>query len=187
MRLFIAANCGEQFRRLLATQLDAWRAQLRIAWSRPQTWHLTLDFLGEVPVADVPALQDGLRVEAARHQPFQVRPGQLGGFPSLNRPRVLFLHMDSGGALEELAAGIRFRVDTVLPDGDQDRKAFRAHLTIARIKRPLLRAQQQLLSQIQFAPWEPLTLDTVRLVKSELSPQGAQHTDLAVIPLGPGR
>jgi 2'-5' RNA ligase len=187
VRLFIAANPGEQFRHLLATQLDAWRSQLGIAWSRPQTWHLTLDFLGEVPPAKLNSLKEALQAEAAGHPPLAVQPQELGGFPNLQRPRVLFLHMASDGALEKLAAGVRQRVDEALPEGEQDRKPFRAHLTIARIKRPLPASQLKLIPQIQFVPWETLMIDAIHLVKSELRPGGARHTDLAVFPLGSDR
>ena len=186
MRLFIAANLGEQFRQSLATQLDAWRSQLQIAWSRPQTWHVTLDFLGEVVAGHIDGIQQALAKVAQDHAPFQVIPGELGAFPNLNRPRVLFLHLASDGALEQLATDIRHQVDLVLPAGEQDRKSFRAHLTVARIKRPLPAAQRRLLSQIQLVPWEPVPIAAIRLVASELRPEGARHTDLAVVPLEGG-
>ena len=184
MRLFVAVNLGEQFCHDLATQLDAWRNELQIAWSRPQTWHVTLDFLGEVPATCVPQLQEALGAEAARQAICRVTPGQLGAFPNLSRPRVLFLHLESGGALEKLAEGVRRQVDVILPHGEQDRKPFRAHLTVARIKRPLPATQRRRLPQIRFVPWQPLVIQELRLVASELRPEGARHTDLAVFPLG---
>jgi 2'-5' RNA ligase len=188
VRLFIAVDCGERFRRLLSTQLDAWRAQVNIAWSRPQNWHVTLDFLGEVPPARVPDLRTALLEESPAHAAFSVLPGQLGAFPDLRAPRVLFLHMDSGGALERLAAGVRRRVDAVLPAGEQDRrKPFRAHLTVARIKRPLKASQTRMLGEIALAPWEPLPVRDFRLVESELRPDGPRYTDLAVFPLARDR
>ena len=184
MRLFVAVDCGERFRNLLSTQLDAWRGQLNIAWSRPRTWHVTLDFLGEVPPARVDALNEALLDESELHAPFEALPGDLGAFPNLKAPRVLFLHMDSGGALERLAAGIRDRIDAVLPDGEQDRrKPFRAHLTVARIKRPLATSQRRMLSEVALAPWEPLAMRDFRLVRSELLPGGPRYTDLSVFPL----
>jgi 2'-5' RNA ligase len=186
MRLFVAVNPGERFRQLLATQLDAWRSQLQIAWARPQTWHLTLDFLGEVPAGKVEPLKGSLLAECRRHRPLTIRPGEPGAFPNLNRPRVFFLQMDDDGGLNALAAAVRERVDEVLPDGEQDRKPFRPHLTIARIKRPLPRHQLQLLSGIRFAPWEPLVLKQVHLIASVLHPAGARHTDLAAFPLQGG-
>lgn len=183
MRLFVAVNPDEQFTARLATQLDAWRQQLRIAWARPQSWHFTLMFLGEWPAERVPALRQALADEAARHARFAVTCGAVGAFPNLRAPRVLFLHAVSDGRLEALAAGVRQRVEETWPEGPQDRKPFRAHLTFARIKQPLSRGQRDLIAQIQFAPWQPFTVDTVRLVSSELQPTGAHHTDLARLPL----
>jgi 2'-5' RNA ligase len=178
MRLFLAVNPDERFTTQLATQLDAWRRQLRIAWSRPQTWHFTLMFLGDWPADRVEELRAALAAEAATHERFAVTCGQIGAFPNLRRPQVLFLHAESDGRLEALAAGARRRVEAVWPDGPQDRKPFRAHLTFARVKRPLTRAQRSLLAQIEFAPWQPFTVDALRLVRSELRPEGARHSDL---------
>ncbi len=187
MRLFVAVNPGERFSHELATQLDAWRQQLRIAWSRPRVWHLTLDFLGEWPPERVPALQEALRHETTRHASFAVTCGQVGAFPSLRRPKVLFLHAASDGKLEELVAGLRRCVDDVWPDGPQDRKPFRAHLTFARIKRPLPATQRRLVSEIAFAPWQPFTVADVRLVRSVLEPSGPVYSDLAVCELARGQ
>lgn len=183
MRLFVAVNPDTQFATQLATQLDAWRQQLRVAWSRPQAWHFTLMFLGEWPAERVPALREALTAEAAAHTRFAVTCGEVGAFPNLRAPRVLFLHAESDGRLEALADGVRQRVDAIWPEGPQDRKQFRAHLTFARIKRPLPRAQRSLPAQIQFAPWQPFTVETLRLVSSELRPDGARHVDIAQPPL----
>ncbi|MFO7654754.1 MAG: RNA 2',3'-cyclic phosphodiesterase [Candidatus Krumholzibacteriia bacterium] len=183
MRLFVAVNPDERFQRYLATQLDAWRQQLRVNWSRPRSWHFTLDFLGDWPAVRAVELQAALAEVAAARSPFTVTCGQVGAFPSLARARVLFLQAESGGRLEELAAAVRARVDAVWPDGPQDRKPFQAHLTFARIRTPLPSSQRPLLRQIRFAPWDPFTVDAVRLVESDLSPAGARHTDLAVLPL----
>ncbi len=185
MRLFVAVNPGERFSKILATQLDAWRQQVRITWSRPQNWHLTLAFLGEWPESRLPALQKALIDEMAEHSAFVATPGQLGAFPSLKKPRVLFLHFESGNQLERLAAGIRRRVDDVWPEGPQDHKQFKAHLTVARIKNPLPASRRKLLAEIKLAPWDPVSITDFRLIKSKLGPMGPKYTDLAVLPLAP--
>jgi 2'-5' RNA ligase len=95
--------------------------------------------------------------------------------------------MESGGKLERLAAGVRARVDMVAPDGPQDHKPFRAHLTLARIKRPLPAAKRQLLRQIQLAANESLLVSDFRLIRSELRPSGPLYTVLARYSLAEGR
>jgi 2'-5' RNA ligase len=93
--------------------------------------------------------------------------------------------MESEGRLEKLATGIRSRLEEVHPDGPQDRKAFRSHLTVARIKRPLPPALRRLPSTIQLGEWEPVDVTAFHLIESELRPTGPRYTERAVFPLGP--
>lgn len=186
MRLFVAVNFPTRFVDDLATRLDGWRRALPLAWTRAETWHLTLMFLGEWPAERLPALQAALAAEAATHRPFAVQPGALDAFPDLRAPRVLFLQFlpADGGPLHALAAGVRARVESAWPAGPQDRKAFKPHLTLARIKDPLSRDQREILGRIDLGAWPAQPVTTVRLVASELRPQGARHVDQAVLPLG---
>ena len=183
----MAVNCPARFVDDLATRLDAWRRELPLAWTSARNWHLTLMFLGEWPTAHLPALRAGLAEEVAGWAPFTVQPGAVDAFPSLKAPRVLFLQFLplAGGPLHALAAGVRARVESVWPAGPQDRKAFKPHLTLARIKDPLSRDQREILGRIDLGAWPAQPIDTVRLVASELRPQGARHVDQAVLPLGP--
>jgi RNA 2',3'-cyclic 3'-phosphodiesterase len=186
MRLFVAVNGPQHFLDDLATRLDAWRRELPLAWTHPSTWHLTLMFLGEWPAERLPALRVALAAEVAEHAPFTVQPGRLDAFPDLRAPRVLFLQFTphDGGPLHALAAGVRARVESTWPAGPQDRKAFKPHLTLARIKSPLSRDQREILGRIDLGAWPAQPIVAVRLVASELQPQGARHVDQAVLPLG---
>lgn len=160
----------------LATRLDDLHSRLRIAWTRPEAWHLTLMFLGEWPAQRLPALGTALRDAVEPHRPFVVQPGQVGAFPSRRRPRVLFLHLDGGDPLRAIADDARAAVDAVWPDGPQDHKAFRPHLTLARIKRPLPDAEQTLLRGLDLGGWDSFAVEEVQLVASELRRDGARHT-----------
>jgi RNA 2',3'-cyclic 3'-phosphodiesterase len=186
VRLFVAVNAPGRFTDDLATRLDAWRRELPLAWTRPETWHLTLMFLGEWPAERLPALRAALAEETGRHAPFDVQPGAVDAFPDLRSPRVLFLQFLplDGGPLHALAAGVRARVESSWPAGPQDRKAFKPHLTLARIKAPLSRDQREILGRIDLGAWPAQPIGAVRLVASELQARGARHVDQAVLPLG---
>ena len=82
VRLFVAVNPPEQLRLDLATRLDAVHSRLRVAWTRPEAWHLTLMFLGEWPAQRLPALGTALRDAVEPHRSFVVQPGQVGAFPN---------------------------------------------------------------------------------------------------------
>jgi 2'-5' RNA ligase len=183
VRLFVAVNPPRQLCADLQTQLDAVRRQVRIAWTRPAAWHLTLAFLGEWPGERVAPLQDALQAAVAAHPPLTITPGGVGTFPDRGRPRVLFLHLDGGAPLQQLAATVRRTADAVWPDGPQDRKAFRPHLTLARIKRPLPARDRDRLARLAPGPWPPFPVTRVALMASELRPDGARHTEVAGLPL----
>ena len=110
MRVFLAVPCGEQLTAAVTTVLDGWRAgpasRLAVRWTRPETWHLTLQFLGDWPADRLAELKTAL--EATCSQPaFPLTPGRIGGFPDLKSPRVLFLHMDDDGEAARLAGRVR--------------------------------------------------------------------------------
>ena len=184
VRLFVAVNLPEQLRRDLDTRLDTLRDRVRIAWTRPETWHLTLMFLGEWPETRLQPLREALQEAVAPHPWFLIRPGAIGAFSDLRRPRVLFLHLDGGDPLRALARDVRAAVDAVWPDGPQDHKALRPHLTLARIKRPLQGDEGAQLRAFDVGTCAPFPVSAVHLMASELRAGGARHTCRATLVLG---
>lgn len=186
MRLFVAVHPGDQLRRELATRIDPVARDLArcraLRWTRPEAWHLTLQFLGDWPEART----DGLKQALARvpvEGPLHLQPAGLGAFPDLRRPRVLFLHLDSGGKAEQLADRVRQAVQEVWPRGPQDLKAFRAHLTLARVKGTLSPAEIQAVQRLDLEGLPGCEVGQFRLVASELHRYGARHRALASVPL----
>jgi len=184
VRLFVAVNPPARLCEDLDTRLDAIRREVRLAWTRPVAWHLTLCFLGAWPPQRAAPLPAALRAAAATVPPLVVTPGAVGAFPDLRRPRVLFLHLDGGEPLRRLAAAFRGAVDAVWPDGPQDRKELRPHLTLARIKRPLAAPDRARLAGLDPGPLAPFEVAAAHLLASELGPAGARYRELARLPLG---
>jgi RNA 2',3'-cyclic 3'-phosphodiesterase len=185
MRLFVAVNPPSQLCCDLDTRLDTVRARLPLAWTAPQAWHLTLMFLGEWPADRLDPLRSALQEAVAGQASFEVAPGGVGAFPSLRRPRVLFLHLDGGDPLRRLTGAVRTAVDAVWPDGPQDHKPLRPHLTLARVKQPLGGPELAQASRLDLGTFEPFTVTEARLMSSALRPDGARHTCEAVLPLAP--
>lgn len=178
----MAVNPPPQVRHELTTRLDAPRRELRLAWTRPEAWHLTLMFLGSWPQERVRALVLRLQAAVAPRTAFGVTPGALGVFPGPRRPRVLFLHLDGGDALRSLAQDVRLAVDQAWPDGPQDRKEWRPHLTLARIKRPLPAVELARLRDLDLGVLPAFPVDAAWLLASDLRPEGARHTVVAELP-----
>jgi 2'-5' RNA ligase len=134
-RLFFAVPLPDEVREAIRPVRDAVQAavgeEARIRWVRIESLHLTLRFLGPTPLEQVPALGRGADAVAAAHGPFEVTLAGAGAFPTLRRPRTLWLGLGVGAdGLTGLAAGLDAALAAELGPGE--RRPFSPHLTIAR-------------------------------------------------------
>jgi 2'-5' RNA ligase len=182
MRVFLAVPCGKRLTTALTTSLDEWRSLTgglkSVRWTRPETWHLTLQFLGEWPENRLAGLKTALA--AMRPEPvFTLCPGDLGGFPNLRSPRVLFLHLADDGQSASLAGRVRTVVAETWPEGPQDNRPFRGHVTLGRIRHRLPRSELNCLQKLKLHNLPQVPVEGFDLVASELRPTGPRYTTLA--------
>jgi 2'-5' RNA ligase len=186
MRLFIAVNFESGVRDLIAGAIDRfplerppWR------WTRPETWHITLKFLGERPESDTATIARCLEGVAARHRAFQLELDEFGGFPNLRRPRVLTFRVGEGAeALAAMAADVDQTLFDVMGVA-KETKRFRAHVTVARVKSRLDRAVVPRLEQVPPLSGAVQTVECFELMKSTLRREGAQYERLKAFALPP--
>ena len=151
---------------------------------RPERWHLTLRFLGNVDAHRRDALSDSLTAAAGRGElgsAFALRFAGLGAFPSARRARVLWLGTTDGAAECEAVAE---RVERVVRSAGfpPERRAFSAHLTLSRLDPP-----RSLASVLQRAVdvAAVLGVDAVSLYRSAPTPHGARYDLVMRAPLPP--
>jgi RNA 2',3'-cyclic 3'-phosphodiesterase len=100
-------------------------------WVRTDNLHLTLRFLGDTPPARAPAVAEAVRRAAAASVEFEVRLAGAGAFPSLGRPRALWLGIVQGAAeLGAIAAALEAPLAEL--GWPAEGRPFRPHLTVAR-------------------------------------------------------
>ena len=108
-------------------------------WTRPEAWHLTLAFMAAVPERSLEDLLARLERAGHRRTPFRLRLAGGGAFPNPARARVLYAGVEADpAALEELrrlATGARAAANKA--GAPVDGAAFRPHLTLARVSRPI--------------------------------------------------
>lgn len=189
LRAFVAFKPPDEIlhhARQLQEQLKARGMKLR--WVRPENIHLTLKFLGDMPEADVAAVEAALQRAARDQAPLNLTHQGMGAFPGIKRPRVLWTGL--GGEVDRLRDLVRQLETALEPLGfKKEKRPFKAHLTLARIKGRL--DAQQLLDAIQaLGGYPPLAFEAGRMVlyQSQLRPQGAiytarVHADLGSSPL----
>jgi 2'-5' RNA ligase len=134
MRLFTAIDLPSDILLRLERLLSALRPEALIKWSPLDNLHITTKFIGEWPEARVPELHDALR-RVTRRQPFDIELKGLGWFPNERSPRVLWLGVEGGTHLSDLASETE---NALAPLGiAKESREFSPHLTLARIKSPV--------------------------------------------------
>jgi len=179
MRLFIALHLPSQVQAALAQAQSSLRRELdspALRWTRPESTHLTLLFLGDVAAGDVIAVAEKLRTACASFPAFELEISGAGCFPHARRPRVLWLGLDGDlDALYVLAA--RVTTECGIFSERLANKPFHPHLTLARIKidyEIVGRRLHQTLPTLTATPahWR---VESVELMSSDLLPSGPQY------------
>src|SRR5438874_11926278 len=99
-RTFVAIEIPPDIRQRIKEHIDQLRAafpDVRASWTRENNLHLTLKFLGNVPVAHIPALSTAVAEAAHEIDPFDLVISGCGTFPPHGRPKVLWIGCASMG------------------------------------------------------------------------------------------
>jgi 2'-5' RNA ligase len=177
-RMFCAFELPESLRSLIREHSQRLREavpEAAASWSRPDNIHLTLKFFGNVDRAKIAAISAAAERVMKEFAAIKIAVGGTGVFPKPNRPQVLWIGIhDPLGTLAQLHQRLE---DEFTREGfPKEERAFRPHLTIARIRKThdASRLAQTHLA-MKFDEVE-LILNELILFRSELSPKGSKYT-----------
>jgi len=173
-----------------------------VKWVETENLHLTLRFFGEIDEDDLRSSIEVVQTVTRSVTPFTIELAGVGCFPPAGRPRVIWVGMRSGGERLVQLAG---QLDVAFGEAGlgRERRPFRPHLTIGRLRGPDRRRGQRRRKQ-RFGPAPPLqavpeiqaaltaarcgplpvTVAEVAVVESILRPAGPVYEDRAVGRLG---
>jgi 2'-5' RNA ligase len=182
IRAFIAVRVDPEVHSKIDATVEELRARRDgIRWVSSGNLHLTLRFLGPaVPIEEIQMLTHELDAAAAKTAPFDVEASGVGGFPNLRRPRVLWVGLGSE-ALLELVSEIEAVAERC--GFPREERAFTAHLTIARVNVPRLRAETRArLEGVADRRFGSCIIREMTLYRSRLSSKGAVYEAMKVFP-----
>lgn len=190
MRLFIALDIDPDIRKRITEFRDQMRSLAPdVRWVGPETFHITLQFLGETDKLD--EIRGALEQIKAAQVALTFRGA--GFFPNPKSPRVFWVGIESDEDLQQLANSIGAALK---PLGfERDAGPFKPHLTLARrgSGRPNSRRGDQsapglLVVRVKVEGLPHLDFGTMTarefcLYESKLLPKGAQYMKLSRYPL----
>lgn len=187
IRSFIAIELPDELRLALSRlQHDLKTAALAAKWVDPQGIHLTLKFLGNVRTDRIQEIIRIMEQSARGIPPFQLEAKGVGAFPNLRRPQVLWVGIS--GQLDQLQR-LQQRIESnLVPLGFAvETRGFAAHLTLARLRHQASSEEGvrlgQLLAAAKFETAYPIMVNSVSLMRSQLTPESAIYSRLGSVAL----
>lgn len=185
VRVFVAVDIGESVRTALAAELDDWRRRWPLVkWVAPEHLHLTLSFLGYLYPAQAEEAGAILAGAMADISPFDLAMEGLGCFGPARSPRVVWVGATAGA--EPLKAMQARQADALRQMGlTPETRPFSPHLTLGRVKAASdAEGLGEWLRTHADRAYGIVRVSAIRLMRSELRPDGAVYTTLRTAVLG---
>jgi len=149
-------------------------------WVRPENLHLTLKFLGPTSPLMEEAILEHIDLVAGRS--FMLPVEELGAFPSLNRPQVVWAGL--GGGHPELF-GLQKRLeDHCFNLGiPPEKRRYQPHITVARVSQAHPETIRQFLKAHRDFSAPPFRVEAFHLYRSELQDHHRVYIKEATWPL----
>ncbi|HWB11900.1 MAG TPA: RNA 2',3'-cyclic phosphodiesterase [Pirellulales bacterium] len=184
LRTFVAVEISPEVRSRAAQLISRLQGtDAKVTWVKPQAMHLTLKFLGEVDLKEIPAVCEAVSRAVSELPAFEFEAHGAGAFPAAGRPRTVWLGVSRG---EEEFVALQAAIDRALGEIGfrRENRRFRPHLTLGRVRgdRDVRELGELIARQADFAGGVG-SVDEVVVFSSELEPDGPVHEPLAVAPL----
>lgn len=179
IRSFVAIEIPNDVKAFINDNTRSLRScRAKVKWTKTQSMHLTLKFLGEVEPGKIDEIESVCGPLFGAMNKMTLKLHGLGAFPSLGKPRVIWAGLSNReGALEKLVSDLELRLAEI--GFPMEKRAFKPHLTIGRIKgrlegRELIEAVRDEMD----LEGPEFTVDGAALFKSDLRPSGPIYTVL---------
>ena len=179
MRCFVAIEIDEERRQAVRRAVDEVRpaatvSRARISWARPEGWHVTLKFLGDVSETRLAAVRGALSSAVGGVSCFEIALRGLSAWPRGDRARVLAVRVEDEGNSGRLAQGVD---DALEPLGfAREMREYIPHLTVARLRNgAAARAVASAARPFEETLFGTMPVERMGLYQSVLGPDGARY------------
>lgn len=185
IRAFIAIEFSSQLRHYLgevSQKLSKTIPERSVTWVKPDLIHLTLKFLGDTPRSQIANLSQALAPIAVQQAPFVISTTQLGCFPNLRQPRVIWVGLDQSASNYLIQLQKAVEAATAPLGFPTEARPFSPHVTLGRVRREASSAVAAKIGEAvkSAGPIEAVsdTIQAVTLMKSDLQRGGPIYTPL---------
>jgi len=187
VRLFVACEVPDDVKEAIGEVIETLRSRsgTAVRWIRAEGVHVTLKFLGEVSVRQLPAIKLAIQEAVVGHSPFELEFSNIGTFGGREGLRIMWVGI--AGDVLRLEALVRAVNAALAVVGfEPERRPFRPHLTLGRVRDEIptrQRAEIEVAVGKMAVPPSAWRTAQVSLMRSRIGPGGASYEVLATFPL----
>ncbi len=176
MRCFIAVAVPEKLKdKILEIQSKLKQIGANLKLVEKENLHFTIKFLGETEDNQIKEVKEFL--DSLDENSFEISIKGLDVFPSEDYIKVVWLGVDKN---QDLFLNLIKKINKNLDHIKKEKKELNTHLTIARVRsaknKNELKAVIQDLKETEIGKMQ---VNTLKLISSELTPEGPEYTELA--------
>jgi 2'-5' RNA ligase len=180
MRLFVALNLPKKERdRIFRSARRLRETDYPVRWVDPEHYHITLKFLGEVHPDRVERIRRTLDRVARGTPAFDVRMGGFGAFPTIRKPRVVWVGAEPSPALRCLKQDLEWALAEC--GFEREMRAFHPHLSLGRSTDEggggVFRGLDEMVAALDYAG--TFSVHAVDLMLSQLGREGPRYSVLS--------
>jgi len=177
LRIFIAALLPQEIKNHIALYLDSIKDRVSgVKWESSEKLHITLKFLGDIKDSKLSKIDDKLTSSTLGKSKIKLRLSNFGGFPSLYRPKILYVGFSESPAIVDL----QHTIDSELQEigFERDKRKFIPHVTIGRVK-----SKFKITAPLPIIEEKIFSIEIIAVVRSFMDNRGSEYENLSVYQL----
>lgn len=148
----------------------------------PKNIHITLKFLGDTNEEKIELIEEIIKKETTKVDPFKIQLHGTGVFPNQNYMKVLWIGIKNAERIGEIAEQIDRELSEI--GFQKEKRKFSAHLTIGRVRSAKNKDKLlHIIKKYEEVEFGEIIVNSIKLKKSDLTPKGPIYTTLKEIKL----
>ncbi len=179
VRVFIAIEINSEIKDKLSEYLSKLkRTGADVKWVSTENIHLTMKFIGYIEKEALISLNEIINDAVCGVEPFSISIGNIGAFPNLNKPRVVFACVQEHGN-NLLRIYEKLDKEVGLLGIKKESKKYVGHITLGRVKSQRnISILKNTLNSITECYFGREKVTSLSLIQSKLTPTGPLYTRL---------